>query len=477
MNDVRVRFAPSPTGHLHVGGARTALFNWLFARHNGGRFIIRIEDTDEERSTRELEEMLLEDLEWLGLKWDEGPGTGGEFGPYRQTERAGVYEEHARRLVEEGKAFYCFCTDEELQVKREEKRKAGKPPHYDGTCRDLDDGQVEVKRKQGLPESIRFRVPEGWEGRIGDISRGEVVFPPGMVGDFVILRSNGLPTYNFAAAVDDYLMKITHVIRGAEHLSNTLRQVMVYGALGIDMPRFAHIPLILGSDRTKLSKRHGAPNIRDYRERGYPAEAVVNYLAFLGWSTKGDKEILSPEELIEEFELSRVSDSPSIFDEAKLNWISAHHVREGGADRYFTEALPFFPEEFRERYTDEELKRIFAVVAENLPSFSMITREAASFAPGRIEYDEQARAALDGAWPLLEELIAGFENAGELDAENVKGIIKQAGKALGLKGKELYMPIRAALTGSQHGPDMTSIILIKGKKDVIAALARAGQIV
>ncbi len=335
MSDIRVRFAPSPTGLLHIGGARTALFNWLFARHESGSFVLRIEDTDRERSSEELEKGLLEDIRWLGLEWDEGP--------YRQSERTEIYRNHVEKLVEEGRAYPCFCTEEELEKKREAARTEGRPPRYDGTCRDLGEEERQRKRDAGLPESVRFLV-DGEETRIvEDMARGTVEFPPDMVGDFVIMRSNGMPTYNFAVAVDDGQMKITHVIRGAEHLSNTVRQLLIYEALGMPVPKFAHIPLILGSDRSKLSKRHGAPNIEAYRKRGYPAGALVNYLAFLGWSTKGEDEILSVDDLVAEFELSRVSDSPSIFDEDKLNWVSANHIRRGGSELYLEQAMPFFP--------------------------------------------------------------------------------------------------------------------------------------
>ncbi|MBN1163458.1 MAG: glutamate--tRNA ligase [Candidatus Krumholzibacteriota bacterium] len=473
MRDVRVRFAPSPTGYLHVGGARTALFNWLFARHQGGKFIIRVEDTDRERSTGEFGRMLLEDLSWLGLDWDEGPGSGGEFGPYYQSERIEGYRREAQRLVGENRAYPCFCTDEELEEKREEQKQTGRPPQYDGTCRGFNERQREEKRKSGLPESIRFLVPAGEEKRIDDIARGEVVFPAGMVGDFVILRSNGLPTYNFAAAVDDASMRITHVIRGAEHLSNTLRQVMIYEALGTGMPRFAHIPLILGEDRTKLSKRHGAPNIRDYRERGYPAAALVNYLAFLGWSSQGDSEILTLEQLAGEFELERVSDSPSIFDEAKLNWISAQHIRAGGAEKYFTGAREYMPPIFLERYAESDLKKIFDVVSENLPCFSLFEQEARSFSPGIPRYGGETREKLAGAQDLLGLFIAGFEAAGELDQASIRRVIKEAGKAGGVKGKDLFLPLRLALTGYEHGPDLTTIISIRGKDEVLASLRRA----
>jgi glutamyl-tRNA synthetase len=470
MSGIRVRFAPSPTGRLHIGGARTALFNWLFARHEGGAFILRIEDTDVERSSAELEAAMLEDLRWLGLRWDEGPDTGGPRGPYRQSQRTAVYREHAVRLVADGAAYPCFCTDEELESKRREMLAAGKPPQYDGTCRALDEAGRSRRRAEGRPESIRFIVPEEGTRAIDDIARGTVEFPAQMVGDFVVLRSNGMPTYNFAAAIDDALMEITHVIRGAEHLSNTIRQVLIYEALGMPMPRFAHIPLILGRDRAKLSKRHGAPNIGDYRDRGYPAEAIVNYLAFLGWSTKGESEILSIDDLVAEFDLSRVSDSPSMFDEAKLDWISARHIRDGGSARWLDEALPFFPPVLRERYDREALTAIFDILSENLPSFSGIAEAAKPFLPGPPARDADALEAMDGAAGMLEGLAADLEGAADWSAQTIRHILAAAGARYQRKGKRLYMPVRAAVTGLAHGPDLTSILLLRGRDDVARTL-------
>ncbi len=475
MNDdqVRVRFAPSPTGYLHVGGARTALFNWLFARHEGGRFVLRIEDTDRERSSSDLEEVMLEDMRWLGLEWDEGPDNNGESGPYRQSDRLDLYRKYVDVLIGGEMAYPCFCSDRTLEDKKRKMISEGAPPRYDGTCRDLSEEEIAEKRKRGLPESVRFKIESEREERIDDIIRGEVVFPPGMVGDFVILRSNGLPTYNFAAALDDSLMGITHVIRGEEHLSNTLRQLMIYRALGMETPRFAHIPLILGADRAKLSKRHGAPNVKDYRREGYPANALVNYLAMLGWSSPGEKEIQELDELIEEFTLQRVSSSPSIFDKEKLRWVCAQHIRLGGAERYFNDALPYFPESFRERYSREDLKKIFEVVSENLAGFSELEEAASVFKPGFPKISPEGIEALSGSRELLEEFIAELGRIDEWDPGNIREAIKNAGKACGRKGRELYLPFRAALTGETHGPDLSSVLLIRGKKDVIAILKKA----
>ena len=473
MKEVRVRFAPSPTGHLHVGGARTALFNWLFARHEGGRFILRVEDTDVERSSADLESGILDDLMWLGLPWDEGPDRGGAFGPYRQSERVATYRDGAERLVAQGKAYPCFCTEAELERKKEDRRRANLPPQYDGTCRHLSEAERERKRAGGEKESVRFVVPPDSERRLDDFVRGEVVFPAGMVGDFVILRSNGLPTYNFAAAMDDSAMAITHVIRGEEHLSNTVRQIMIYEALGLVPPRFAHIPLILGLDRTKLSKRHGAPNVGDFHARGYPAEAIVNYLAFLGWSPPGDREILSLDELVTKFELDRVSPSPSIFDEVKLNWFSSQYVKQGGARRYLDDALPHFPEDVKDAYPRERLAEIFEILAENLPSFSRIEGEIAPFRPGIPAIAGEAREAVAGARELLSACLVSLGECEEWSAASIGGRIKELGARLQVKGKALYMPLRAAVTGSLHGPDLSRVMEIRGKESVLRAIRSA----
>jgi nondiscriminating glutamyl-tRNA synthetase len=473
VKEVRVRFAPSPTGHLHVGGARTALFNWLFARREGGRFILRVEDTDVERSSADLESGILDDLMWLGLPWDEGPDRGGAFGPYRQSERVATYRDGAERLVAQGKAYPCFCTEAELERKKEDRRLANLPPQYDGTCRHLGDAERERKRAGGEKESVRFVVPPDSERRLDDFVRGEVVFPAGMVGDFVILRSNGLPTYNFAAAMDDSAMAITHVIRGEEHLSNTVRQIMIYEALGLVPPRFAHIPLILGLDRTKLSKRHGAPNVGDFHARGYPAEAIVNYLAFLGWSPPGDREILSLDELTANFELDRVSPSPSIFDEVKLNWFSSQYVKQGGARRYLDDALPHFPEDVRDAYPRERLAEIFEILAENLPCFSRIADEIAPFRPGIPAIAGEAREAVAGARELLSASLASLGECEEWNAASIGGRIKELGARLQVKGKALYMPLRAAVTGSLHGPDLSRVMEIRGKESVLRAIRGA----
>jgi len=316
---VRVRFAPSPTGSLHIGGARTALFNWLYARHTGGTFLLRSEDTDLVRSTREAEAQVLADLRWIGLDWAEGPDVGGPYGPYRQSERGALYRKDAERLLATGEAFYCYCTDEELAAHRTAQQKAGQAPHYPGTCRELTEAQRAERRAAGRPEAIRFRVP-GTPITFVDHVRKEVSFPGDQVGDFVILRANGLPTYNFACVVDDALMRITHVIRAEEHLSNTPRQLMLYAALGYAPPEFAHVSLILNADRSKMSKRSGedATFVTEFKARGYLPEALVNFIVLLGWSYDGTQEIFSVPELIEKFSLERLNPTGAVFDKDKL---------------------------------------------------------------------------------------------------------------------------------------------------------------
>ncbi|MBI5166870.1 MAG: glutamate--tRNA ligase, partial [candidate division NC10 bacterium] len=329
MRGVRVRFAPSPTGYLHVGGARTALYNWLFARHHKGTFILRIEDTDVERSTEEAAGAIVEGMTWLGLEWDEGP--------YRQAERLKLYQKYARELVEAGRAYYCYCTPEELEARRKTALAEGRSPKYDGRCRDL------RERDKTRPHAIRLRLPQVGRTVVHDLIHGDVVFENAELDDFILLRSDGFPTYNFACVVDDSLMGITHVIRGDDHLSNTPRQVLLYQALGFSPPQFAHLPMILGPDRTRLSKRHGATSVQAYKEIGYLPEALVNYLARLGWS-HGDQEVFSREELIQYFSLEKVGKTPAVFDPAKLEWLNGHYLRSAEPAR-LADLLPSFWEE------------------------------------------------------------------------------------------------------------------------------------
>ncbi len=331
---VRVRFAPSPTGWLHVGGARTALFNWLYARQHGGVFVLRIEDTDAARSTDASERGVLEDLQWLGLDADEGPGVGGAYGPYRQSERLALYREHAEAMIAAGQAYPCFCSDDSLESRRRSALAAGKPPHYDGRCRAIPPTDAAARRSAGEACSIRFTVPAS-EWTVRDLVRGDVTFPADIVGDFVILRSSGLPTYNFACVVDDHLMQITHVLRAEEHLANTPRQLMLFAARGWTPPQFAHVALILNRDRTKMSKRDGeaAVAVGDWRRAGFVPEALLGYLALLGFHPGDDRELLTREELLEAFTLDRLGSSGSVFDPDKLRWVNAHWLHHASGEQ------------------------------------------------------------------------------------------------------------------------------------------------
>ena len=474
---VRVRFAPSPTGWLHVGGARTAYFNWLFARKHEGVFVIRIEDTDVERSSAESETGVLDDLRWLGLEWDEGPDKGGPYGPYRQSERLALYRERADELIAKKLAYPCLCTDAELEARRQAALAAGRPPQYDGHCRDLTDAQLAAMRAEGRPESVRFRVPpDDWV--LNDLVRGEVRFPAGMVGDFVLLRSSGLPTYNFACVVDDAGMKISHVIRAEEHLPNTVRQLMLYRALGETKPAFAHVPLILNSDRSKMSKRSGeaAVAVGDWRTAGYLPDALLSYLALLGFHPGDDREILSRAELIEAFTLDRVGKSGSVFDPDKLKWMNGHllHVADGAHLRAW--AQPFLPDAVR-ALPQAQLEALLGGARGDLDTLADVPRALAPFIGDAIEFEPAAAEALDseGARDLCRALAEQLDPLAEWSGEVFKSAVQSVGRARSLKGKALFQPVRAALTGRTHGPELPVVAELLGRSRVLARLAAAAS--
>ena len=490
---IRVRFAPSPTGSLHVGGARTAIFNWLFARHHGGAFVLRIEDTDAARSTRESEASLLEDLRWLGLDWDEGPDVGGPHAPYRQSERTARYRDVAARLVRARLAYPCFCTDEELERKRVEATQAGRAPQYDGTCRFLTPEEIAARRREGRPESIRFHVPGTGRVSFDDVVRGTVTLNVEMVGDFVVVRSNGRPTYNFAAAIDDADMDITHVIRGEEHLPNTLRQVLVHRAVrateaghdGIDvlqdprwnagMPRFAHVPLILAPDRSKLSKRHGASSVGELRARGFLPEAVFNYLMLLGWSHAEGREVMTREEAIEAFDLSRVGHSAAVFDPAKLRWMNGRHIRRMDGGAYVERALAQLPESIAAAYDDARRREIVALVRDSLETLEDVAERTRVFAPSPA-LDDEAHAVVrsDAGRCVLEAFLQVLDEFdGDWNADAFRSLARETGARTSLRGRDLYFPLRAALTGSLHGPDLSQVAAIRGRDAVERLVRRA----
>ena len=360
---MRVRFAPSPTGQLHVGNARTALFNWLLAHGKDGTFILRIEDTDAVRSTRESEASILEDLRWLGLDWDEGPDVGGAHGPYRQSERLHLYASYANELIAGGHAYHCFCSAAKLEADRQADLASGRPPRYAGTCRRLTREQAQARIEAGERPVVRFRVPENVEVSFQDLVRGEVTFSSEVIGDWVLVRSDGRPQYNFAVVVDDALMAITHVIRGEDHISNTPRQVLLYQALGFTPTEFAHLSLVMGPDHTPLSKRHGATSVAEFRERGYLPEALVNYLALIGWSPGGDEELLPIEELARRFALEDVGHSAGVFDQEKLAWMNRHYMKAAAPARLAAESARYFlARGYLRRRTDEAMEYLISVL-------------------------------------------------------------------------------------------------------------------
>ena len=470
-SQVRVRFAPSPTGQLHVGNARTALFNWLFARQKGGVMVLRIEDTDVERSETRFEGQLLEDLKWLGIDWEEGPDVGGPYAPYRQSDRLDLYREHAERLLNEGKAYLCFCSQEELERDREQALKHHQPPIYSGKCRALDPAGSQRRRANGESAAIRLRIPEH-PIHFHDIVHGPVEFSNEVVSDPIILRSTGIPVYNYVVVVDDALMDITHVIRGDDHLSNTPKQVALYEALGWPVPEFAHLSTILGSDRERLSKRHGATSIANFREMGVLPEALMNYLALLGWApTGGTREIFSPEELKKEFSLERVTPSPAVFDMEKLYWLNRHYIKESPPARIETLAEPYF---IRARLLPENLDegtrawfaRVVALLAPSVDKLEQLPERAGLI----FRYD--ASAAMNApanteilAAPKSSEVLVAFAQQVEGDAapmtpERFKAIMNEVKAKTGAKGKDLFHPVRIALTGSHSGPEFDKLIPI-----------------
>ncbi len=471
---VRVRFAPSPTGWLHVGGARTALFNWLFARRSGGAFVLRVEDTDVERSSGESERGVLESLRWLGLSWDEGPDVGGPHGPYRQSERLDHYRRATDRLIERGAAYSCYCTDAELAERRAAALAAGRPPQYDGRCRGLTPAERAAREGEGRTSSVRFSVPDR-EVVLDDRVRGEVRFPAGMVGDFVVLRSSGLPTYNFAAVVDDHAMRITHVIRAEEHLANTPRQLMLYAALGAAPPEFAHVPLILNRDRSKMSKRDGEASVAvgDWRRAGYVADAMVNYLALLGFHPGDDREILSRAELLEAFTLERVGRSGSIFDAEKLRWMNAHYLHHAEAPALLEWAGDFLPGAAR-ALPAADRERLVTLVRGNLATLADLPGELEPFLGDAFAFEPAAAEVLGapGSGPVREAVAASLAELAEWNADGIKSAIQSAGRRLNVKGRELFQPVRAALTGRTHGPELPAVAMALGRERCLARLTR-----
>src|SRR2546421_208353 len=431
---MRVRFAPSPTGHLHVGNARTALFNWLLARGQGGTYIFRIEDTDADRSTRESEASIVTDLRWLGLDWDEGPDVGGPRGPYRQSERLHLYQSYATELLNAGAAYHCFCTVVQLEAERQEALAAGRPARYAGTCRRITREQAEARIAAGERPAIRFRVPEERDVVFTDAVRGDVRFETDVIGDPVIVRADGHPAYNFAVVVDDALMEVTHVVRGEDHISNTPRQILLYEALGFTPPIFAHLALVLGPDHSPLSKRHGATSVGEFRSKGYLPEALVNYLALIGWSPGNDEELLPVEELARRFSLERVGHSAGVFDEEKLAWANRHYLKMSDPARIANLSVPFFQEAGVAMAPDVHGLDFLSVAM----SMATASVDRLNQIPARLSllFDYDAQAALagpgvrdemsaDGGLAVATALAEELAQAPRLDREKFRAVANQ----------------------------------------------------
>lgn len=470
---VRVRFAPSPTGYLHVGGARTALFNWLFARKTGGTFVLRVEDTDVERSTQESVDGLLRDMKWLGLTWDEGPEVGGPHGPYFQSQRLEIYQSYARRLLDNGAAYPCFCKEEELEAKRQKAEEEHRSVHYDGTCRRLDKEEVERRIAAGEPYVVRVKVPEK-DYVLEDLVRGRVEWKAETLGDFIVLRSSGMPVYNFCVVVDDADMKISHVVRAEEHLTNTHRQLILYDALGIKPPTFAHASLILGEDKSKLSKRHGATAVGQYAEDGFLRDAMINFLALLGWNEGTDREIYSVKELIESFSLERISKSPGVFDHNKLIWMNGQHLRAMPVDELLPMVVPVLkkamPDDTR-LDNPEVLCKLVELIQVKMNTLKDAVPVAESILRAGPPADEEAATMVstEKSKNLFAALAKEFATC-EWVKDGYNAAIKAAGKTADAKGKDLFMPIRAKITGSCHGPELVGILDVLGRDEVINRL-------
>ncbi len=462
--DIRVRFAPSPTGHLHIGGARTALFNWLYARHSGGKFVLRIEDTDRDRSTDEYIASIIEGMRWLGLDWDEGP--------YRQTDRFEIYRHHAEEFLKHGKAYRCYCTPEELEVRREEAIKRGQTPSYDRRCRSI------REPIEGKPYSIRFKMPMEGDTVVSDLIRGPVIFENSQLDDLIIVRSDGTPTYNFCVVVDDYEMRITDVIRGDDHLNNTPKQVHIYRALGYEVPRFAHLPMILGSDKTRLSKRHGATSVLAYRDGGFIPEALVNYLVRLGWS-HGDQEVFSPEELVEFFSLEHIGKSASVFNPEKLMWLNAEYMKTLPPSRLYELVRPFLVAQGT--IAEDTVintawaERAVSTLTERAKTMLELATALKYYISDEVEIDPKAKEKhlTPTSAGYLKEVLSVIEPLGEFTAPALEHAVHSLVETMCVKLGAVAQPIRVAVTGGTMSPGIFVVLEIVGREKTLRRIRRA----
>ena len=469
-----MRFAPSPTGYLHIGGARTALFNWLFARHHHGKFVLRIEDTDQARSQRALADALARTMQWLGLDWDEGP--------FFQSERLELYRKAADQLVASGQAYRCYCTREELAERREEAQKAGRPFRYEGRCRHLTEEQEEAYRAEGRPYVLRLKVDENQQTVVHDLIRGDVVFDHQTIDDFIIMKSDGMPAYNFAVVVDDADMKISHVIRAEEHLSNTPKQLLVYRALGLPEPYFAHVPMILAPDRSKLSKRHGAVAVEEFEQKGYLPEAILNYLALLGWSPGDDRELMSLDELIQLFSLERVNKTAAIYDVEKMTWMNGQYLRALPVDELADRVLPRFQEAGYVSHdpSSEELaklKAILVAVRERVRTLSDLVEASDYFYRPVTQYDPKGvrKHFQESAAALLEEAAVRLADLEDFRDESIESLYRQICEEKQIGTGKLFHPTRLALSGRTMGPSLFEMMEILGRDTCVQRLKGAAE--
>ena len=480
LNEVRVRIAPSPSGNLHIGTARTALFNYLFAKKNNGKYILRIEDTDLDRSSQAYIDNIYDSLKALGLNWDEGPDVGGPYGPYQQSDRFDIYPKYAQKLIDAGYAYECFCTQEELDAEKQESIKNKKPHVYSGRCRHLSEEEKAKLRAEGRKPSIRFHVPESGETKFTDMVKGDLKFDNSLIGDFVIMKSNGTPTYNFAVVIDDMEMKISHIIRGEDHISNTAKQILIYEALGAEIPQFGHLGMILAPDRSKLSKRHGATAVSEFVEKGYLTEALLNFVALLGWSPSDGHEIKSLDEIIADFRINEVSSSNSIFEYDKLNWMNGQYIKKMDIKKLANLARPFLSMYDLSEMSEENYERMIEVTREPITILSDLVNDVKYFfgQDAEIEPDVQTKIldSEDGQ-KVLRYVVDNeldkwdFEDSEKLHEQLAD--LRAYFKEQGIKPKETMWAIRAAVTGRTHGADMVAILQILGKERSVRRIKAA----
>ncbi len=479
---IRVRFAPSPTGMLHIGGARTALFNWLYARHYKGTFILRIEDTDQVRSTEEAVNVILEGMKWLGLDWDEGPEKGGDFGPYYQMQRLHLYREYSEKLLKDKKAYRCYCTREELAESREKRSKDGENPTYDRHCLNLSEEEIKKYEAEGRKPVIRLKIPAK-KIIFNDLLRGEVVFDGELLGDFVIMKSDGIPTYNYAVVIDDALMNITHIMRGDDHISNTPKQILIYEALGFAIPEFAHIPMIMGQDHTRLSKRHGATSVMEYEKMGYIPEAVVNYIAHLGWSSGDDREVFTQDELIKEFSLDKISKHAAVFSMDKLDWFNSEYLKNMSIDSITEMLLPFLREAnyIREEESlspkkNDYIKEVVKLLQGRFRNFIQFIEYTNYFFVDEIDIEPQVFQSVLGKQGVSDVLQALQEQLSSLEywrEEKIENTVREVAASLQIKGGQIIHPTRVALSGKKVGPGLFEMMVVLGKEKTNKRLKEA----